>query len=161
MGRSIGVTLLGAIAIGIGTLALGVFAVLVGVGLMGICSGAFTITKSAGGAASSGGVAMLGISLIGLLVALIVAALGVGLLQRRAWAWIAAVIMLGAVVLVDAVTIVAQAIRPEPNAGLVFWGAIILVICGGVLAYLVSPPVRDEFGVMASAFPARRTLQTT
>jgi hypothetical protein len=161
LGRSIGVTLLGAVAIGIGTVALGVFAVLVGIGLMGIAGGAFTTSRSAGGAASSGGVAMLGISLIGLIGALIVAALGVGLLQRRAWAWIAAVVTIGAVVLVDAVTIVAQAIRPEPNAGLVFWGAIILVISGGVLAYLVSPPVRDEFGVMVSAFPARRRLQTT
>jgi hypothetical protein len=87
-----------------------VFSLLAFAGLMAVCGGALTTTGSPGSVATAQGVAIVGVALVGVALALAVFVVGIGVLQVRPWAWIAAVALVAVAMLVDAVALLQQLI---------------------------------------------------
>jgi hypothetical protein len=154
MDRPLGVSLLGTASIVLGALGAGVCSFLAFVGLMGICNGAFTTT---GGAASTAGLVGLGVNLIGVFATLALAVLGVGILDQRAWAWMAAVCLSALMVLGAAAALIRQAFAPATDPGAVTWSAIAVVLTSAILASLLATSARAAFGLAVETSPALQT----
>jgi hypothetical protein len=127
-------------------------------GILGIFSGMFTTTGQAGAPASSTGLILAGLGLIGVMAALVLIVAGFGVLQLRSWAWPLAVIaalitMLGAAARL--IIVASSGPTADPLARLfapvgqdvsVVSEAIALVLCAVALLYLCTPTVRSAFG---------------
>jgi glucan phosphoethanolaminetransferase (alkaline phosphatase superfamily) len=152
-----GVTVLGFIAILGGFLHLIPNTLLLLGGVLGMFSGMFTTTGEAGAPASTAGLILTGLSLIGVLAALVAIIAGFGLLALRSWSWSLAliaivVVMIGAVVRLTVAQSLGQqagsmmrVLEPFGQHFTVVTEGAALVLCGVALVYLCTPTVREAF----------------
>ena len=152
-----GVTVLGVIAILGGFLHLIPNTLLLIGGVLGMFSGMYTTTGQAGAPASAAGLIQTGLSLIGVLAALLVIIAGFGVLQLRSWAWLLALIAIVVVMIGAAVRLtVAQSLGQQVDTAMrllepfgqyftVVTEGAALVLCGVALVYLCTPTVREAF----------------
>lgn len=156
--RPLGVTVLGIIAMVGGFFHLIPNALLLAGGVLGIFGGMYTTTGGAGAPASFEGLIQTGISLIGVLAALLLIVAGFGLLQMRSWAWPVAVVA-ALVALIGASTrlillvtheggsdLFARLLKPFGQGIAVVGETLALVLCAVALVYLFLPTVREAFG---------------
>lgn len=152
-----GVTVLGVIAILGGFLHLIPNKLLLIGGVLGMFSGMYTTTGQAGSPASAAGLIQTGLSLIGVLAALLVIIAGLGVLQLRSWAWLLALIAIVVVMIGAAVRLtVAQSLGQQVGTAMrllepfgqyftVVTEGATLLLCGVALVYLCTPTVREAF----------------
>jgi hypothetical protein len=161
--RPFGVTVLGIIAMVGGVFHLIPNALLLTGGVLGIFGGMYTTTGAAGAPASFGGLIQTGISLIGVIAALLLIVAGFGLLQVRSWAWPLAVLA-AVIVLIGAATrlillvtyeqggdLFTRLLKPFGHGVAVVGETIALVLCVAALIYLFRPTVREAFGSYTDA----------